>query len=278
MQKAMISIISILLSSFVFTLAYYYKPAVLKSYFRKNRDRLPKGKAGFLKTGSKGIKILINKYMDFRIFNISIRDEESFFVFRVLLSSSVFCLTLVFGFLLNKNFLLVSSALGISSFFLPYLVALRRIRKITQLVLEELPEIIDLLSALISSGLTINEALYYIAKNYRGHISLLFRHARHKVLEGDSLEKALSEIADMSFCKEFKRFIDAMLQAERVGNPIKRVLNNMSKTVRDDQRDHIKTRAERLEGNLMVIIFIFLFIPMLSIFLLPVIPQIRLLF
>jgi len=56
------------------------------------------------------------------------------------------------------------------------------------------------------------------------------------------------------------------------------VLNNLSRSFRDNQRDQLKIRAERIESNLILVIFIFLFIPMLMIFLLPVLPQLRLLF
>jgi tight adherence protein C len=176
------------------------------------------------------------------------------------------------------NLIIPAIITGILIFFLPLVLVLKKIKTIANAVEEELPEIADLLSSLVGAGLTIDESIYYIAKNYRGHISFLFNYARNMVLDGESLKDSLITVSRMSFCNEFKTLINTILQAEAVGNPISKVLKNMAKTIRSRQRDTIKMRAEKLESNLMIVVFIFLFLPMIALFLLPVIPQLQILF
>jgi pilus assembly protein TadC len=79
----------------------------------------------------------------------------------------------------------------------------------------------------------------------------------------------------MSYCAEFYSFIKVIHQSEIIGNPIKDVLKDLSRVYRNNQRDNLKMRAEKLESNLILVIFIFIFIPMLLIFLMPVLPQLK---
>jgi pilus assembly protein TadC len=98
------------------------------------------------------------------------------------------------------------------------------------------------------------------------------------VFEGLSRDEAFNYIGRISLCNEFKSFIKVIYQAEIMGNPVVKVLKDMSRTYRNNQRDFLKMRAERLESNLIVVIFVFIFLPMLAVFLLPVIPQLKFLF
>ena len=134
------------------------------------------------------------------------------------------------------------------------------------------------MSSLIKAGLNLDESINYISTNYKGEVSKLFAIAQLRVLEGISKKEAYHKIAKLSFCNDFKTIIKILIQSEMIGNPIKDVLKGLSKAMRDNQRDQLKMRAEKLEGNLILIIFIFMFIPMIFLFLLPVLPQLKMLF
>jgi len=95
---------------------------------------------------------------------------------------------------------------------------------------------------------------------------------------GYGKKEAYYNIARLSFCNDFKTVIKILIQSDIVGNPIKDVLKDLSRVIRNNQRDLIKMKAERLESNLVIVIFIFIFIPMLLLFLLPVFPQLKMLF
>ena len=131
---------------------------------------------------------------------------------------------------------------------------------------------------MIKAGLGLDEAIRYISNNYKGEISKLFKSVQIKTLEGCSKKDAYYSIAKLSFCNDFKTVVKILIQSDIVGNPIKDVLRDLSKVIRNNQKDLLKMRAERLEGNLIIVIFVFIFIPMLFLFLLPVFPQLKMLF
>ena len=182
------------------------------------------------------------------------------------------------GFLLDKNFILYSFIGAIIVYFLVLEISRSQISLKSKKILDELPDIVDVLSSLIKAGLDLNEALNYISDNYKGEISKLFRLARMKIFEGYTKKDAFYLIAKLSFCNDFKTLIKILVQAEMIGNPINKVLKDISKVIRTNQRDLLKIRAERLEGNLVIVVFIFMFIPMIFLFLLPVLPQLKMLF
>ena len=142
----------------------------------------------------------------------------------------------------------------------------------------ELPDFIDFLFLLINAGLTFDEAIKYLIENMSSNICELFKLYRIKQMEGNSKTESLQYISKISFCPEFERVLKVISESEIIGNPINKTLEDLSAEIRRSQRDHIKIRAEKLENNLIFIIFIFIFIPMLMLFILPIIPQFKLLF
>ncbi len=145
-------------------------------------------------------------------------------------------------------------------------------------VYAELPDFIDFLYLLIATGLTFEESVRYFIENMEGSICELLKIYRIKQMEGNSKTESLEYIAGISFCSEFERVTRVISESEIVGNPIKNILKDLSLEIRRNQRDQIKARAEKLENKLIFIIFIFVFIPMMMLFILPVIPQFKLLF
>ena len=99
-----------------------------------------------------------------------------------------------------------------------------------------------------------------------------------KILEGRSKPEAFNIIARLSFCSEFKNLIKVLAQSEIIGNPVKDILKDLSRVMRENQRNFLKMKAEKLESNLMIVIFIFIFIPVIALFLIPVIPQLQIFF
>jgi tight adherence protein C len=182
------------------------------------------------------------------------------------------------GFLFGKNFILYSLLAAIIFYFLPVEVIKNKILIIRKKILGELPDIVDMLSSLIKAGLTLDEAMTYISRNYNSETSKLFRMLHTKILEGYSKPEAFNIIARLSFCSEFKNLIKVLAQSEIIGNPVKDILKDLSRVMRENQRDFLKMKAEKLESNLIIVIFIFIFIPVIALFLIPVIPQLQILF
>lgn len=224
------------------------------------------------------IKLFLEERGSSRILGTMIKSLEGLLIFRTILSLSVLVIFILFGFFLGNNFLLLAASISLVMFFLPSEILKGRIKRISKNIFNEIPESLDILSSLIKAGLNLDQAINYYSNNYRGEISQLFKIAQIKLYEGKSRKSAYLGIAKLSFCNEFKTIIKIIVQSDTIGNPINKILKDLSKTMRENQRDQIKIRAERLESSLMLIIFIFMFIPMMLLFLLPVIPQLKMIF
>ncbi len=245
--------------------------------------KLEERKSGFFKVNSnkkfiEDMKFLIEQRGSIKFFGINFRSPESLLLFRIIFALSSAVILILSGFMIGKNFIILSIALGLILCFLPIEVIKNRQSVYSKKILRELPDIIDITSSLIRAGLTLEESITYISNNYKGEISKLFKFYKIKLLEGYSKKEAYLTVARLSFCNEFKSLIKIFLQSEEIGNPIKDVLKDLSRVIRDNQRDLLKMKAEKLENNLIIIIFVFIFIPMITIFLIPVIPQLKILF
>ncbi len=274
-----IILLSVLISVFVLLFLFNFKSSSYRSALEKIE-----GRAGsFLYKGNrsnenKDIKLMFEENKTINIVGAKIRSLEGLFLFRIIISLSFLILFNIFGILFDKNFILYSIIGAVIFYFLPLEIIKGKINFTRKIISNELPEILDILSSLIKAGLSLDEAINYISINYKGEVSKLFTIAQLRVLEGISKKEAYYKIAQLSFCNDFKTIIKILIQSEMIGNPINVVLRDLSKVMRNNQRDQLKIKAERLEGNLVLIIFIFIFIPMMFLFMLPVLPQLRLLF
>ncbi len=221
------------------------------------------------------LRLLFERSGHINILGFRIKTLEEFFIFKIIFSVSGFLLVLLAGFFLSVNLLLYAALAASVFYFLPSEIVKGKIKNTSKKILIELPEIIDLMASLIKAGLTIDETIVYIFRNLSGDIPELFRIYNIKILEGATRREAFDCIGKMSYCAEFYSFIKVIHQSEVIGNPIKEVLKDISRVYRNNQRDNLKMRAEKLESNLILVIFIFIFIPMLMIFLMPVLPQLK---
>jgi Flp pilus assembly protein TadB len=278
-MKTLMIITSMLASGLVFAAMVSAEKGSIKAaisragFFQRNR---------FIKNDKKNLKSYFALYLDeatsLNFFGFPVKGIEDFILMKVFLFFVSIILINITGILLYKNFLLISIITGSILYFLPSEVLKNKIRAKSRQVNEELPDFIDILYSLINAGLALDEALSYISRECRGQISDLFKLAKVKMFEGMGRADSYYHIGRISFCDDFQRIIKIIVQADIVGNPIKDILKDLSKDFRESQRDALKMKAEKLEGNLIIVIFIFIFIPVLVLFMMPIIPQIKLLF
>ena len=288
MVNVILAVFAVSISIFIIqsSLRAIYNPAALKKLLLglnnrgpallKERRQKSKNEKVFEKNNlTADIELLLKEEGGIKIFFVTIRSMTDFYLLRIILSIATLLSFIITGFLFGKNFLFYSIAASAIVYFLLQEILKGKTIHRSRVVLRQLPDIIDLMSSLVSAGLTLEQAIYYISKNLKNTSGKLFRIYRIKIIEGKSRAEAFSIIARLSFCAEFKSFIKILHQSETIGNPIKEILSDLSRVYRNNQRDFLKMRAERIESNLIVVIFIFIFIPMLAIFLLPVIPQLK---
>ena len=278
-MNLIIILIAILISvfMFLFLINFNYKDARL--VFDTLESRAEDAISKFNKAGlDDDIKLLFEEEGSVNIFGVRVKSIEGLFLLRIISSISFLIFLVVFGFLWKKNLIYHALIGAVIIYFLPPQIIKSKITTKSRKIQSELPDVIDILSSLIKAGLSLDEALNYISENYKCETSKLFKRAQVKIFEGSSKADAYYSVARLSFCNDFKTVIKVLVQAEIIGNPVSKVLKDMSKVIRSNQRDLLKISSERLESNLVLIIFIFMFVPTIFLFLLPVIPQLQMLF
>jgi pilus assembly protein TadC len=276
-MKIIIITISILIFFFFILLFIFFKT---NRFDTKSKNFIKKVflKRNQLKPDNKKFEIYFNDFSGYKFLGIKIDSLEKLYIVKILSSLTVFILINFIGLLLQNNYFIISLCAAAICFFLPSEILKNYINKKMINIYTELPDFIDFLYLLINAGLSFDESIKYLIDNMQGNIYELFKIYRLKQMEGNSKTESLRYIGKISFCLEFERILKVISEAEIVGNPINNTLRDLSKEIRRDQRDHIKIRAEKLESNLVFIIFIFIFIPMIMLFILPIIPQFKLLF
>ncbi len=277
MKSIIILLISTFVTIFFVVLFIIFRNANLSDEARLiiNKVFINKGR---YKNLNKQFDFYFNNFGALKFLNIKIDSLEKLYLLKVFISFLSFISFNFLGIYLHKNFILPSLLVAFILYILPTEILKGKITRIQNNVYIDLPDFIDILYSLVSAGLTFDESIKYFIENSTGEIRNLFEIYRMKQMEGNSKKEALEFIGELSFCDEFKRIVGILAQSEIVGNPIRGILMGFSTEIRGGQRDQIRIKAERLENNLIFIIFIFIFIPMILIFLLPVLPQIRLLF
>jgi len=223
------------------------------------------------------LKVFFEQGEAVKIMGINIASVEGLLFARIIIAASSAVLFIFSGFIFNRNFLIYGAIVSAVFYFLPSEILKSKLSLKSKKILKELPDFIDILASLIRAGLTYNDSIIYIINNIDSEISRLFALYHRKILEGLNRAEAFNIIGKLSFCPEFKSLVKLLHQSEVIGNPVKDVLRDLSRVYRNNHRDFLKMRAERLEGNLIVVIFIFIFIPMLAMFLIPVLPQLKML-
>jgi len=272
-------LISLLISVFVFLFFFNSRQIHIKSLMRKIENYT----INITSKNNKNTEQLRHKFFlkerkIIKILGIRIETVEGLFVFKLFLSVSSLIFIIIFGFFIGNNFILFAVLISFLLFFVPSEIFKGKIRRISENILREIPDTLDILSSLIRAGLNLDDAVNYFSNNYKGEVSQLFKMASIKIYEGQRRKDAYNCIARLSFCSEFRTIIKIIIQADSIGNPVNIVLKDLSKAIRNNQRDQIKMKAERLESSLMLIIFVFMFIPMMILFLLPIIPQLKMIF
>jgi len=205
-MKIAVIILPIFLSVFIlhiFLLSRRFKIShVLKRFSSLSKKLSQSNKSKYYED----LQLLIEQQDSVSFFKIKIRSVENILILRIFLSSLFFILLNLFGFLFSSNLLILSLIGSAVIFFIPLVIIKNILEKTKETVWEELPDTIEITSSLLKAGLTIDEVILYIAKNYPGKLSNLFKLYQVRILEGYTKSEAFTVIGKLSFCEEFKTF------------------------------------------------------------------------
>lgn len=210
-------------------------------------------------------------------FFFTIKTGSDFILLRVIFTGLAIGLAAVYE-SLSQHWSFVIVLAGLVTWFLPDQVLKKKLRLRQERVLDELPGTVEILAMAMEAGLTFDLALRYIIEHYSGLVRDLFARAKLEIDAGMNKKEAFKRLVESSGSEDMKLLIGTILRAEEQGGPIKDVLLSMAEAMRFKQKCEIEARANRLPTTMLIPIFIFIVPPILLIYTLPALLNLKYMF
>jgi tight adherence protein C len=125
----------------------------------------------------------------------------------------------------------------------------RREQRQLDALIEELPEVVDLLGVAIGAGLTINLAIRAVVDRVDGLVATELRAAVHDAERGLRLGEALERVGRLG--EPTRPLAEALCASERYGVPIAAALDRVAEDARVIRRRRAEEAARRLPVALL---------------------------
>lgn len=205
-----------------------------------------------------GLKILPEEYMVLQILSV--------------LGGAV--LGLYLGLMFNKNLLLSGVAGLYAGYTLFRLFFRQRTFRRQNGILEQLPELLDLLSISVEAGLSFNQAFQYIAEQCEGPLVEEFVFAGRAMALGRSRRAALEDMSYRCGLDEVQTFASAVIQADEMGISLRNILVTQAAEARNAKRMRTEERAQKVPIKMLLPMALLIFPVLLIILMAPAVPQI----
>ncbi len=113
------------------------------------------------------------------------------------------------------------------------------------LILEALPDALDLLTISVEAGLGFDAALLKVTEKMKGPLSEEFKRAAGEQRVGKSRQESLRGITERVEVKELQSFISAIIQADQLGVSMSKVLRIQSEQMRTERRQRAENKAAK---------------------------------
>lgn len=140
---------------------------------------------------------------------------------------------------------------GVAGFFLPDYLRVRSIRKRASDLERALPDALDLLTLCIRAGLGLEQAMGRVSLSLDGPVAEEFGVLVSQLQLGFSRTEALQQSANRTRSTEFRRFLNALIQADRLGVPIATMLEEQANRLRAVRRDLAREQGQKVTVKIL---------------------------
>ncbi|MDP5274497.1 type II secretion system F family protein [Chengkuizengella axinellae] len=194
-----------------------------------------------------------------RPFNMTPIDFRLFQVACVLLLPTISFINFTFyGVSANLKVLAVFTAF-VNGLILPHLLLKSRIKKRNNKALRELPDVLDLLTVSLEAGLGFDAALKKMVSKNDGVLANEFKHCLEEIRLGKVRREALLGIKERLDLKEIKTMISNILQAEKLGIGMVKVMRVISQEVRGQRKQRAEEMAMKAPIKMLFPLIFFIF-------------------
>ncbi len=170
--------------------------------------------------------------------------------------------------------IMLTGSMLVTGFFVPNLMLNGRIRKRQKVILNAMPDALDLLTIAVEAGLGFDAAMKKVVEKWDNELSQAYARVLQEIQLGRLRREALRDMADKIGLPEMDSFVAAVVQSDQLGISMARVLRVQSDSMRVKRRQRAEENAQKAPVK-MLIPMAFLIFPTIMIILLgPAILQI----
>lgn len=147
--------------------------------------------------------------------------------------------------------LLLALTFGALFFFMPDLLVYNAALRRKEQVRRGLADALDMLTVCVEAGQGFDAALLQVARSADGPIAGEFARALSEIQIGRTRGEAFTSLGERSTAPEVKNFVSALVQADRLGLPIARVLREQTAQMRLVRRQRAEEKAQRVTVTIL---------------------------
>lgn len=167
-------------------------------------------------------------------------------------------------------FILTEVVLG---FVLPGFILGKILTARQKVILNSLPDIIDLLTVSVEAGLGFDGALLKVIDKKPGPLASEFDKALQEIKVGKQKKDALRDMAERIDLQDFTVFVGAVVQADQFGVGIANVLRIQAEQMRQKRRQRAQEKAMKAPIKMLIPMVLFIFPTLFIVLLGPVVIQ-----
>ncbi len=197
---------------------------------------------------------------------------QQFTMLKVVAVVGLLFFTLIIFFSLGfetTTVLFIAVLAGIIGFVGPGMFLNSRVKKRKSNLLNQLPDIMDLLNVSVEAGLGLDAALVRLYEKNKSDMMTELMQATRDIQRGMKKKDAYNALAERCDVKELTSFLTALVQAEELGISIKSVLTLQAEAMRESRRQRAEEKALKapvlmllpMVGFIFPVIFIMLLGP-----------------
>ncbi len=162
----------------------------------------------------------------------------------------------------------------ILSFFFPDLILFDKAKARIAEISRSLPDTIDLLNMCVSAGIGFHAGMQRVAATENNPLSQEFSRVLAEMKLGQGRGHALVAMSERLGIEPLNQFVNSILQVDRLGVPMAKVLDEQSKRLRGIRREKAREQAQKLPVKILAPTMIFMLPALLIIVLGPAVVSI----
>ncbi|ADL11788.1 type II secretion system F family protein [Acetohalobium arabaticum] len=155
--------------------------------------------------------------------------------------------------------LMYSLIFGFAGFVIPRFLLSKKISERQKKMQQALPDVLDLLTVSVEAGLGFDSALVRVVDKIAGPISEEFERLLQEIRMGKPRRDAMRDLGERTNVEDLTNFITAIVQADKLGVSIGKVLRVQSKQIRQKRRQRAEAQAMKAPIKMLLPLVFFIF-------------------